>query len=124
MDRLRHDYSQKQKSRAGTLLSLSLLSWRRRTRSSRRSCSEKRWFTCFSCFYVSQALLVKQIGTKPSHKNLEAQLHKTYGKSKAFPRRYVDIHTTLHALRNQFNYNATHSPQPTIVITELAELRD
>ena len=124
MPMLKHDYTHKQKRRASTLLSLSLSELEASdTLVEKELFREALVHMYFCCFYVSQALLVKQIGTKPSHKNLEAQLHKTYGKSKAFPRRYVDIHTTLHALRNQFNYNATHSPQPTIVIRKLAVLR-
>lgn len=50
-------------------------------------------------------------------------MHKAYGKQKNFPRRYVDLHTLLHNLRNQFNYNVTHSPQPSLIRTKLRVLQ-
>ncbi len=33
----------------------------------------------FTCFYVSQALLVDSLPSNPTHKHLNAHLHKVYG---------------------------------------------
>jgi uncharacterized protein (UPF0332 family) len=121
---LKFDYTYKQKKRASTLLSLSLSELEAsETLVEHELFRESLVHMYFCCFYVSQALLVKQVSSNPSHKNLEAQLHKTYGKSKAFPRRYVDLHTLLHNLRNQFNYNVTHSPKPKLLQQKLRVLK-
>lgn len=118
------DYSHKHKKRASTLLSLA---------SSELEASnilvehelyrEALVHMYFCCFYISQALLIKQIKANPNHKNLETQLHKAYGRSKSFPRRYIDLHTLLHELRNKFNYNVTHSPQPKLLQQKLRVLQ-
>lgn len=76
----------------------------------------------FCCFYASQALLLKNVAAKPKHGTLQSQLHKIYGKSKHFPRRYVELHACLHDLRTQFNYNVTHSPKPKLVEQKLRVL--
>ncbi len=121
---LKLDYSYKQKKRASTLLSLSLSELEASEALVDRDLHrEALVHMYFCCFYVTQALLVKQVATNPSHKNLEVQLHKVYGKHKSFPRRYVDLHTLLHNLRNQFNYNVTHSPQPSLIKTKLRVLQ-
>jgi uncharacterized protein (UPF0332 family) len=121
---LKLDYSYKQKKRASTLLSLALSELEAsETLVDHALSREALVHMYFCCFYVSQALLVEQVSANPSHKHLEAQLHKTYGKSKTFPRRYVDLHTTLHNLRNQFNYNVTHSPQPRLLRQKLRVLQ-
>lgn len=121
---LKLDYTFKQKKRASTLLSLSLSELEAsETLVDHELFREALVHMYFCCFYVSQALLIKQVAANPSHKNLEAQLHKAYGKSKAFPRRYVELHSLLHNLRNQFNYNVTHSPQPRLLRQKLRVLK-
>lgn len=77
----------------------------------------------FCAFYVSQALLQNDLGTKSSHDAVERQLHKTYGKSHWFRRRYVDLHSFLHNMRNEFNYRATHVPNPRLVKSKLTILK-
>jgi uncharacterized protein (UPF0332 family) len=76
----------------------------------------------FASYYISQALLVKHLKAKPSHKNVENTLHKQYGKHTKFPRRYVELHSYLHTLRNDTNYQSTHVPSPLIVSRKLAVL--
>jgi uncharacterized protein (UPF0332 family) len=121
---LKLNYSYKQKKRASTLLSLSLSELEAsETLVDRALFREALVHMYFCCFYASQALLVKQMAAHPSHKNLETQLHKVYGKLHAFPRRYVDLHSLLHNLRNQFNYNFTHSPQPKLIKKKLRVLQ-
>ncbi len=66
----------------------------------------------FTCFYVSQAVLCAVLSTNPSHGNVQTALHKTYGRNRDFPRRYVDLHTFLHEQRNEFDYKTTHTPDP------------
>jgi len=77
----------------------------------------------FCAYYVSQALLQNELSTKSSHDAVERQLHKTYGKSRWFRRRYVDLHSFLHNLRNEFNYRATHVPNPRLIQSKLTVLR-
>ncbi|CAG9233852.1 HEPN domain-containing protein [Burkholderia gladioli] len=121
---LKLDYSYKQKKHASTLLSLSLSELEAsETLVGHELFREAIVHMYFCCFYASQALLIKHVPSKPSHKNLEAQMHKIYGKSKVFPRRYVDIHTKLHNLRNEFNYNVTHSPSPKLIEQKLRVLQ-
>ena len=121
---LKLEYTYKQKKRASTLLSLALSELEASTTLVERSLNREalvRMYFC--CFYASQAQLVTKISAKPTHKTLEGQLHKTYGKSKNFPRRYVELHALLHKLRTQFNYNVTHSPQPKLVEQKLRVLQ-
>lgn len=66
----------------------------------------------FTCYYVSQAVLCHKVRSNPSHRNLNTQMHKVYGKHKDFPRRYVDLHTQLYKQRNMFDYRTTHTPDP------------
>lgn len=66
----------------------------------------------FSFFYISQSLICNQLTKKPSHRNVEAIIHQTYGRNKSFPRRYIDLHSKLHNLRNEIDYNTTHAPEP------------
>lgn len=121
---LKLDYSHKQKKRASTLLSLALSELEAsETLVERELFREALVHMYFCCFYASQSLLVKQVSSNPTHKNLETQLHRAYGKSSDFPRRYVELHTLLHNLRNQFNYNVTHSPQPTLLNQKLRVLQ-
>jgi uncharacterized protein (UPF0332 family) len=76
----------------------------------------------FTCFYVSQALLCHFLKSAPSHKHVEAQLHKTYGRKTDFPRRYVKLHTLLHKQRTEFNYQTTHTPDPDVLKAHLRTL--
>jgi uncharacterized protein (UPF0332 family) len=69
----------------------------------------------FTCFYVSQALLANHITTTPSHKHLEAELHRRFGRRRDFPRRYVRLHSFLHNLRTEFDYKTTHTPDPDLL---------
>lgn len=121
---LKLEYTHKQKKRASTQLSLALSELEAsETLIGHELYREALVHMYFCCFYASQALLVKHLPANPSHKNIEAQLHKAYGKSRIFPRRYVDLHTLLHKLRNQFNYNVTHSPQPKLLKLKLRVLQ-
>lgn len=78
----------------------------------------------FSCFYISTALLANTLTTKPSHKNVDAQLHRKYGKDKAFPRKYIDLHSKMHEERNDFNYNTSINPPKTLIIKQLEITND
>ncbi len=121
---LKLNYTFKRKKRASTLLSLALSELEAsETLIERRLYREALVHMYFCCFYASQSLLIAYVTANPSHKYLEAQLHKQYGKSKSFPRRYVELHTRLHNLRNQFNYNVTHSPQPKLLGQKLRVLQ-
>lgn len=118
------DYNPKQKRRASTLLSLGLSSLEAgEVLVEKELHKEALVHLYFCCFYITQALLVKQVAPNPTHKNLEVQLHKTYGKAKAFPRRYVDLHILLHKLRNDFDYKVTYSPQPKLIEQKLRVLQ-
>jgi uncharacterized protein (UPF0332 family) len=124
MPMLKLDYSHKQKKRASTRLSLALSELEAsETLVERELFREALMHMYFCCFYASQALLAEFLTANPSHKNVEAQLHKTYGKSKVFPNRYIELHKVLHQLRNQFHYNVTHSPQPKLIQQKLRVLK-
>lgn len=77
----------------------------------------------FTCFYTSQAVLCHVLKGRVSHEHLETQLHKTYGRSSSFPRRYVRLHGRLHLQRNQFNYHSTHTPDPDVLKTQIKSLK-
>jgi uncharacterized protein (UPF0332 family) len=66
----------------------------------------------FTSFYVAQALLARHVNANPSHKQVEAQLHRYYGKSQSFPRTYVKLHSQLYTLRNDVDYRTAYSPPP------------
>jgi uncharacterized protein (UPF0332 family) len=76
----------------------------------------------FTCFYVSQAMLCHVLPTNPTHGNVQSSLHKTYGRSPDFPRRYIELHTFLHDQRNEFDYRTTHTPDPDALKHQLATL--
>jgi len=76
----------------------------------------------FTCFYVTQALLCDKVTSNPSHKTLNTQFHRHYGRKKTFPRRYVDLHTTLYQQRNEFDYRTTHTPDPDVLRNQLTHL--
>src|SRR5215218_6720322 len=69
----------------------------------------------FACFYISQALLAPHLPSNPGHKFVESQLHRRFGRRQGFPRRYVELHSELHRLRNQFNYQTAHTPSPLLL---------
>lgn len=77
----------------------------------------------FSSFYASQAVLSDQLKPNPSHKNVENSLHKVYGKHKEFPRRYVELHSMLHQLRNDHSYKQSHIPSPKLIEQKLRVLQ-
>lgn len=76
----------------------------------------------FTCFYVSQAVLCQTLKPRPSHNHLESEMHRMYGRSRAFPRRYVKLHSSLHKQRNEFHYNTTHTPDPDVLRKQLTGL--
>lgn len=49
-------------------------------------------------------------------------MHKVYGRSRSFPRRYVKLHVVLHGQRNEFDYNTTHTPDPDVLKKQLKML--
>jgi uncharacterized protein (UPF0332 family) len=121
---LKLDYNHKQKRRASKLLSLGLSSLEAGDILVEKGLhKEALVHLYFCCFYVSQAMLVKQVSPNPTHKNLANQLHKAYGKAKTFPRRYVDLHTLLQNLRNDFDYKVMYSPQPKLIEQKLRVLQ-
>jgi uncharacterized protein (UPF0332 family) len=121
---LRLQYTYKQKKRASTLLSLALSELEAaHTLIDAQLFREALVHTYFASFYASQTLLVPNIPANPSHKNVEYQLHKIYGRSKSFPRRYVDLHVLLHSMRNEYNYQVTHSPNPALLRKKLVVLK-
>lgn len=77
----------------------------------------------FTSFYLSQALLLHHIKRSSSHKTVETQLHRYYGKRKDFPVRYVVLHSFLHNLRNSISYRATHTPSPSMLKRKFELLR-
>jgi len=76
----------------------------------------------FTCYYVSQAVLCHKIGASPTHRNLNRQIHRTYGRHKDFPRRYVELHTELYNQRTLFDYRTTHTPDPDVLAIQLRKL--
>jgi uncharacterized protein (UPF0332 family) len=116
-------YTPKQKRRASSLMALG---------TSERDAAEKLIeaelyreavvHLYFTCFYVSQALLCKQVSVNPRHEHVQKQLHKAYGRHKEFPRRYVELHTFLHNQRNEFDYRTTHTPDPQELKRQLSTL--
>ncbi len=77
----------------------------------------------FSCYYIAQSFLQNQLGRKNNHDFIQTSLHKTYGRSKWFPRRYVDLHSTLHRMRNEYNYKYTHVPNHLLISQKLRALK-
>lgn len=77
----------------------------------------------FTCFYATQSLLVGKIKSNPSHNHLQMELHHVYGKSQYFPRRYVNLHSRLHTIRNEYDYRNSYSPDPEMMLKELRSVR-
>lgn len=76
----------------------------------------------FTSFYVSVALLSDKERTDSSHKRVESQLHRYFGRRQGFPRRYVKLHSRLHKARTEFSYRTAHSPEPAEVATWSSQL--
>lgn len=76
----------------------------------------------FTCYYVSQALLCHKVKSSPSHRNLNTQVHKVYGRRKDFPRRYVNLHSELYQQRTIFDYKTTHTPDPEALLVQQRKL--
>lgn len=67
----------------------------------------------FASFYISQALLCQHVKARPSHPQVDSELHRIYGRKKDFPKRYLKLHSILHKLRTEINYRSAHTPEPT-----------
>lgn len=77
----------------------------------------------FCAYYVSQALLQNQLTSRrPTHETIDSQLHRTYGRAKWFPRKFVELHSELHILRTDFSYKETHIPNPRLIRQKLEVL--
>ena len=117
-------YTVRQKKRASTLLSLGLSELEAAEKLIEAKLYREAVVHMYFCsFYTSQAVLASILKSNPSHKNVETQLHKVYGKSRKFPRRYVDLHVFLHKLRTEFNYKTPHVPSPTLIQLKLRVLQ-
>ena len=66
----------------------------------------------FASFYISSSLLCHRLPSNPSHKAVEKAIHQVYGRTRAFPGRYIDLHSRLHELRKEINYRSVHTPEP------------
>ena len=116
MGSIKLTYTYPQKKRASTLVSLGLSE-----QEAAEALVENELFReavvhmYFTCFYLSQAILVAHLKPRPSHKNVEAQLHAVYGKHSDFPRRYMDLHAEMHKLRTRVDYRTTHVPSPSLL---------
>ncbi len=117
-------YDSRQKKKASTLLSLALSELEAsETLIESGLHREALVHMYFCCFYTSHSVLVHKLKSSPTHNSVESELHKNYGQKKAFPRRYVDLHKTLHALRTKFHYKVAHSPQPRMLERKLTVLQ-
>ncbi len=121
---LKINYTSKQKKRASTLMALGTSELEAAEKLVQEMLfREAVVHLYFTCFYVSQSLLCNKIASNPSHINLNRQLHQIYGQTKDFPRRYVELHTSLYQQRTKFNYKTTHTPNPDILKKQLAKLK-
>lgn len=77
----------------------------------------------FSTFYASQSILVRYLKSRASHRSVEAELHKRYGKSRILPRQYVKLHSELHGLRTEYSYRKSHIPDPRLIARKLRVLQ-
>jgi uncharacterized protein (UPF0332 family) len=114
MIKIKYDY--KKKKRASTLLALGVSEQEAACALIEKELFREALFHLyFASFYISQALLVEHLRPNPSHKNVETQLNRIYGKKKGFPNRYVRLHGQLHNLRNDYNYKILHTPSPSMI---------
>lgn len=110
------NYNPQKKKKASTLLALGLSEFEAASVLIQDELFREAIVHLYFCsYYVTQSLLQNQLGNSNNHKFVEGCLHKTYGKAKWFPRRYIDLHTQLHSLRNEFNYRVTYVPDPRLV---------
>jgi len=72
----------------------------------------------FASFYISNSLLCHKLPSNPSHKTVEREIHKIYGRDYTFPKRYINLHSRLHELRNEINYRSAHTPEPSKLIKD------
>jgi len=106
-------YEPTQKKRASTKLALALSELEAaEVLLDKGFCREAVFHMYFSSFYIGHALLVPHVRSNASHKPVERELHKRFGRRKGFPRRYIKLHSGLHNLRNELNYRSSHSPKP------------
>lgn len=118
------NYDLKKKKKASTLLSLGLSEIEAAETLVQGELYREAVVHLYFCvYYVTQALLQNHLKKKNSHVFVEVTLHKVYGKSKWFPRRYVELHVFLHKLRNEFSYRSTHVPNPRLIKRKLTVLR-
>lgn len=117
-------YTYRQKKRASTLRSLSQTEFEAAAvlidKGLYREAVVHMYFTCF---YLTQALLVHRVNAKVSHKALESMFHKEYGRSPVFPRRYVELHSALYLLRTSVDYRTVHVPSPSALKRRLRHLQ-
>ncbi len=124
MSRLKLTYDIKHKKLASTLVSLGLSEFEAaETLIEKELYRESVVHMYFTCFYLTQSLLVGNLRVNPSHKSVEAMLHKVYGRSLDVPKRYIDLHTELHSLRTTVDYRTTHVPSPAMLKRKLRVLR-
>ncbi|MCK4414437.1 MAG: HEPN domain-containing protein [Candidatus Eisenbacteria sp.] len=117
-------YDRKQKKRASTKLALALSELEAASALVERELYREAVFHLyFTCFYLAHALLVPHVRTNAGHKSVQRELHKRYGRRKAFPRRYIVLHTALHELRNELNYRSSHVPRPSEVLRRFRVLQ-
>lgn len=117
-------YDVRKKKRASTLLALGLSELQAAENLIEAALFREAVVHLYFCsYYISQSLLQDDLGRKSSHEHVESLLHKAYGRSGWFPRRYVNLHTELHKLRNDFNYRVTYVPNPRMVCRKLNILR-
>ncbi|MFC1667648.1 HEPN domain-containing protein [Candidatus Omnitrophota bacterium] len=118
-------YNYRQKRRASTLLALGLSEYEAAEVLIKNNLFREAVVHIYFCsFYLTQALLCDKLPTNPSHKNVERVLHRAYGRSKYFPRRYVEFHSYVHNLRNTHNYKSFHVPSPRMVKRKINVLKN
>lgn len=117
-------YDVQKKKKASTMLALGLSELEAAEKLVASELYREAIFHLYFCaYYIAQSLLQNQLGRKNNHDFIQTSLHKTYGRAKWFPRKYVDLHTELHKLRNEYNYKATHVPSHNLVKKKLSSLR-
>lgn len=113
-------YSYKEQKRASTMLALAQSEYEAASVLIEKDLNKEAVVHLyFTCFYISQALLIKYITLNPSHKSLNGTLHKTYGRANFFPKMYVKLHSRLHVMRTEYDYRNSYSPDPEIMKKEL-----
>ncbi|MGB2770010.1 MAG: hypothetical protein WBC88_09835, partial [Candidatus Zixiibacteriota bacterium] len=104
-------YEDKQKKQANTFLALGLSEYEAASVLIEKGIFRESVFHLYFCsLYITQSLLAHKLPKQAGHKSVEREFHKRYGKHSKFPRRYVELHSMLHRLRNEYNYNVTITP--------------